>query len=149
MVLSGSNFLLLVLVFCFNGRSCLFLVVPGDKFQFLYFMALGGLQQFLVVIGSSCWFICVCGGILLLYVDSWGLFKVLHGFFVIVDGSWWFLIILGVFYGSRRFLRSLFLWWLLVVLGYSRWFLDVFVGSYLFLLVFQQSLEFIEIPENF
>ena len=69
-----------------------------------------------MVIGSSCWLICVLGGLgglLVIYVGSWWFLEVLHGFLVIVDGSWWFLIILGGFW----------------------WFLEVFWGAFV-LLVF-------------
>ena len=60
-------------------------------------MTLGGSWLFSVVIGISCCLFCVLGGILVVYVDSWWILEVLHGFPVIGDGSWRFLIILGGF----------------------------------------------------
>ena len=51
--------------------------------------------------------------------------------FVVIDGSLWFLVVLGVS------------WWFLVVLGGSRWFLAVLCGF------FCGSLQFLVVPKCF
>ena len=74
---------------------------------------------------------------MVIYVDSGWFLEDLHGFLVIVDGSWWFLIIFCLFCWCLEHFGGPF-FWLFVVLGYSRWFLVVFGDYCLFLLVFQQ-----------